>query len=260
MPKETSKWNWSESRLLCLTCWDPKDYIVHGILLARKPEWVAFPFSSGSSWPRNLTGVSCTAGGFFINWAMREKSKRESKTMRLLRNKNLTKKRAWIDGWLRGGESSMDQNNLLLIKTLLLHNVVSPICLFTCVESCPPWWHLMLLMVTFFKSFLMWTIFKVFMESITILLLFFGFWSFSTRHVRSQHPLPRPGIEPVPHALEGEVPTTDCQGSPLKATLYAVGFAVIYFHFHLFYGFKLFNRCVDEIERGEWKRWLKAQH
>ena len=28
-----------------------------------------YPFSSGSSWPRNQTGVSCIAGGFFISWA-----------------------------------------------------------------------------------------------------------------------------------------------------------------------------------------------
>ena len=35
-------------------------------------EWVAYPFSSGSSWPRNKTEVSCIAGGFFTNWAMRE--------------------------------------------------------------------------------------------------------------------------------------------------------------------------------------------
>ena len=35
-------------------------------------EWVAYPFSSGSSWPRNQTGVSYIAGGFFTNWAMRE--------------------------------------------------------------------------------------------------------------------------------------------------------------------------------------------
>ena len=33
---------------------------------------VAYPFSSPSSRPRNWTGVSCTAGGFFTNWAMRE--------------------------------------------------------------------------------------------------------------------------------------------------------------------------------------------
>ena len=35
-------------------------------------EWVAHPFSSGSSWPRNRTGISCIAGGFFTNWAIRE--------------------------------------------------------------------------------------------------------------------------------------------------------------------------------------------
>ena len=30
-------------------------------------EWVAYPFSSGSSGLRNQTGVSCIAGGFFTN-------------------------------------------------------------------------------------------------------------------------------------------------------------------------------------------------
>ena len=35
-------------------------------------EWVAYPFSSGSSWPRNRTGVSCIADGLFTNWAIRE--------------------------------------------------------------------------------------------------------------------------------------------------------------------------------------------
>jgi len=35
-------------------------------------EWVAYPFSRGSSRPRNQTGVSCTASRFFTNWAMRE--------------------------------------------------------------------------------------------------------------------------------------------------------------------------------------------
>ena len=92
---------------LCLTLCDPMDYIVHGILQARilewvslsllqgifptqgsnpgllhcrqilyqlnhkgSPgilEWIAYPFSSGSSQPRNRTGVSCIAGGFFAN-------------------------------------------------------------------------------------------------------------------------------------------------------------------------------------------------
>jgi len=35
-------------------------------------KWVAYPFPRGSSCPRNQTGVSCTAGRFFTNWAMRE--------------------------------------------------------------------------------------------------------------------------------------------------------------------------------------------
>ena len=35
-------------------------------------EWVSYPFSSGSSRPRDWTGVSCIAGRFFTNWAIRE--------------------------------------------------------------------------------------------------------------------------------------------------------------------------------------------
>ena len=34
-------------------------------------EWVAYPFSSGSSWPRNRTGVSCFADRFFTKWPIR---------------------------------------------------------------------------------------------------------------------------------------------------------------------------------------------
>ena len=34
-------------------------------------EWVAFPFSHRSSWPKNRTGVSCIAGSF-TSWATRE--------------------------------------------------------------------------------------------------------------------------------------------------------------------------------------------
>ena len=38
----------------------------------RIPEWVAYPFSRGSSQHRNRTLVSCIAGGSFTNWAIRE--------------------------------------------------------------------------------------------------------------------------------------------------------------------------------------------
>ena len=104
-------WEKKESEVpqLCLTLCEPMDYTVHGVLLVRitgvgrhsllqfptqganpvdlcrqilyqlshkgSPrilEWVAYSFSSGSSQPRDWTRVSCIAGGFFTNWAIRE--------------------------------------------------------------------------------------------------------------------------------------------------------------------------------------------
>ena len=62
----------SEDRSVCPTLCDPMDYTVHGILQARILQWVAFPFSRGSSQPRDRTQVSRIAGEFFTNWANRE--------------------------------------------------------------------------------------------------------------------------------------------------------------------------------------------
>ena len=45
------------------------DYTVCGILHASRLERVAFPFSRGSSQPRNWTRVSRLAGRFFTSWA-----------------------------------------------------------------------------------------------------------------------------------------------------------------------------------------------
>ena len=56
----------------CPTLCDPMDYIVRGILQARVPEWVAFPFSRGSSQVWDQTQVSLIAGGFFTSGATRE--------------------------------------------------------------------------------------------------------------------------------------------------------------------------------------------
>ena len=47
-----------ESHSVVTTVCDSMDYIVHGILQARKLEWVTFPFSRGSSQPRDRTLVS----------------------------------------------------------------------------------------------------------------------------------------------------------------------------------------------------------
>ena len=90
---------WVEVAQSHSTLCHPMDYTVHGNLQARILEWVAFPFSRGSSqprdrtqaslitgrfftswatwetqesWPRHQTKVSCIAGRFFTNWAIRE--------------------------------------------------------------------------------------------------------------------------------------------------------------------------------------------
>ena len=114
-----SSQDWSEVKVAqsCPTLCNPMDYTVHGILQAIRLEWVAFPFSSRwsqprsptlqvdslpaeppgkpkntgvgslpftspSSQPRNWIRISCIAGGFFTNKAIREalhKTKNKSK-------------------------------------------------------------------------------------------------------------------------------------------------------------------------------------
>ena len=79
-------YNSSESGLatqLCPTLWgcmdcSPLGSSVNGISKARRLEWVAIPFSKGSSQPRDRTQVSCSASGLRLYrqilyyWATRE--------------------------------------------------------------------------------------------------------------------------------------------------------------------------------------------
>ena len=78
-------------------------------------EWVAYPFSRGSSWLRNQTGVSFTAGAFFTNWAIREAlyiviNIKKEKTVML--GKIEGKRRKGWQGirWLDGITDSMDMS------------------------------------------------------------------------------------------------------------------------------------------------------
>ena len=63
---------WSEVKVTqsCPTLWP------HGLFPWNSPgqnlEWVAVPFSRGSSHPRDRTQVSCIAGGFLTSWATRK--------------------------------------------------------------------------------------------------------------------------------------------------------------------------------------------
>ena len=62
-----TQWNESESHSVMSDSLWP-----YGILQVRILEWVAFPFSGVPSWLRSRIGVSCIAGRFFTNWAIRE--------------------------------------------------------------------------------------------------------------------------------------------------------------------------------------------
>ena len=55
----------------CLTPWNPMDCslpgsAVHGILQARRLEWVAIPFSRRSSWPKDWTRSPALQADFYL--------------------------------------------------------------------------------------------------------------------------------------------------------------------------------------------------
>ena len=59
--------------LLSATPWTrPPGSSVHGIFQPRILEWIAIPFSRGSSWLRDQTHVSCISRWIFYLWATRE--------------------------------------------------------------------------------------------------------------------------------------------------------------------------------------------
>ena len=63
----------------CLTLCDPTNcslpgFSVHGILQAKILEWIAIPFSRGTSQPRDRTLVSWLIGRFFTIWATEKRS------------------------------------------------------------------------------------------------------------------------------------------------------------------------------------------
>ena len=73
------------NEIMCVCVWlslyDPMDYSlpgsVHGILQVRTLEWIAIPFSRGSSRPRDWTHISCIAGRFFTIWATRDNTEKQ---------------------------------------------------------------------------------------------------------------------------------------------------------------------------------------
>ena len=131
---------------LCPTLHDPVDYTVHGILQARILEWVAYPFSRGSSQPRNWIRVSCIAGQFFTNWVIRKPFSLHSTWYYLGFSSVQSLSRVWLfatpwttahqaslsitNSWsllkLTSIESVMPSNHLILCYPLLLLPSIFP--------------------------------------------------------------------------------------------------------------------------------------
>ena len=64
---------------LCTNLLSPPGSSDHGISQARILEWVAVPFSRGSSQPKDRTQVFCIARRFFTVWATREAPRNDYK-------------------------------------------------------------------------------------------------------------------------------------------------------------------------------------
>ena len=65
-----------------------------------------------------------------------------------------------------------------------------------------------------FSIFLMWTIFKGYIELAAVLLLLRDFWSFGYKTCRT--PSPQPGLEPTPPESEGEISAAGAPGKSLN--------------------------------------------
>ena len=80
---------------LCWTLYDPLDWgggrsSVHGIVQVRILEWVAIPFSRGSSWPRDRTWVLHVSGRFFTICATRSMGTKTMTTLVIFVSQHLS--------------------------------------------------------------------------------------------------------------------------------------------------------------------------
>ena len=104
------------------------DYTVHGLLQARILEWAAFPFSRGSSQPRDQTQISCIIGGLFLSAEPPGKPKNTRVgSLSLLQWIFLTQESNW--GLLNIVEKKTKQSYLTELMVYL--------CLSTALMRCP---------------------------------------------------------------------------------------------------------------------------
>ena len=136
----------------CPTLCDPMDcsppgFSVHGILQARILEWIATPFSRGTSQPSNQNLVSYMAGKFFTVWATGKSSMLCSCYLRAIPgsyHQLLAHSMSWVRAVGKGVGSSRPEEKLLCLTLAFLHPPLFCLTLQLCGASqaqfyCPRW-------------------------------------------------------------------------------------------------------------------------
>ena len=85
-------------------------------------EWVPYPFSRGSSWPRDWTGVSSIADRLFTNWAIREGYVRKWSTLNLRNQLHLRE----------GKINTVREALIVFVKSYFLSRLVITFIIFFC--------------------------------------------------------------------------------------------------------------------------------
>ena len=106
--------------------------ILYHLSHQRRPrilEWVAYLFFRRSSHPRNQTGVSCIAGGFFTSWAIRGALlSYNSASVR-----SLSHAQFFVTPWTAAHQASLSiTNSQSLLKFMYNESVMSPNHLILC--------------------------------------------------------------------------------------------------------------------------------
>ena len=124
-------------------------------------EWVAYPFSRGSPQPRNQTGISFIAGGFFTKWAMREALvKVQISSVQLLSHVQL-----FVTPWIAARKASLSvTNSRSLPKPMSIESVIPSNHLILCLP--------LLLLPSIFPSI------RVFSNELALPIRWPKYWSF----------------------------------------------------------------------------------
>ena len=128
-------------------------------------EWVAFPFTRGSSQPRDWTQVFPIAGGFFTSWATREAQKyRSGSVSQSVQSLNCI--RLLVTPWTAAHQASLSTTNSWSLPKLMSIELVIPSNhLILC--------HPLLLLPSIFPSI------RVFSKESVLCIRWWKYWSFS---------------------------------------------------------------------------------